>query len=48
MQEMCILVDDNDKVVGFETKKNCKSINDWNYLNSLCNKLIKIFKIYIY
>ena len=24
MQEMCILVDDNDKIIGAESKKNCK------------------------
>lgn len=27
MEEMCILVDENDKKIGFDTKKNCKVSN---------------------
>eukprot|EP00833_Pecoramyces_ruminatium_P006758 jgi/Orpsp1_1/1180790/evm.model.c7180000074635.1 len=35
MQEMCILVDENDKVIGAESKKNCHLMENINKTNIL-------------
>jgi hypothetical protein len=35
MEEMCILVDQNDKAIGAETKKNCRYHHMGEYYRSL-------------
>lgn len=36
MEEMCLVVDDNDEIIGYDTKKNChlmQNINDTKILH---------------
>jgi len=42
MQEMCILVDDNDKIIGAETKKNC------HLMENIQKNLHRAFSVFLF